>query len=282
MTTPLKKKKYEFGKYELQMQQFDKDIHLPTTVGCHMANILCNICDKSIPSDYLQFDANKIKMVCDIGCGAGHFSILCDKLFYNLNNMVAVDLLSESLIHTSFNWKLNNCRDNKLTLLQSNVAYFFHDIYFGKYDEINSTKFDFIICNPPNLGSDAGEIMDDIFHVNPHDDTGRFFLDKLLLESYKCLNYGGYILTTDTSLNYSHKTDDILNNILNLTKNKDWIVIKEIEMDFPFMNRYKNQITKQWIKQLLHTKRLFLNQQKYTQRRRYILIKKPFIPRNKL
>ena len=99
-------------------------------------------------------------------------------------------------------------------------------------------------------------------------------LDTVLLQGYNALNVGGYLLITDTTLNYVNKTNDILINKLGLIQNKNWTVIQEIVMDFPFLNRYKAKIKQEWIDKLLTEKRLFIDNGKYIQRRRYILIQK--------
>ena len=257
-----KEKEYIFNKkYKLRLQQFDANIHFPTIVGCSQGQLLCKICDENI------IKPDKIKTICDVGCGLGHFTFLCDKLFTNSTEIVAIDILQSSLDHTLNNWRINNCKnEKKLKLIQSDVANYFKNK--------NKQKFDFIISNPPNLGSDEldSDILNDPFHIG---NTGRYMLDTILLDGYKALNVGGYLFVTDTTLNYVNKTNDILNKKLKLRENKDWRVIKQVIMDFPFFNRYKTKIKPEWIEKLIKEKRLFMENGKYIQKRRYILIQKP-------
>eukprot|EP01083_Nonionella_stella_P286139 973866_1 len=285
---PLRSKNVQIHEHNVKLEQFDSRCHLPSSIGVEMMNVFCDVFDNG----YLGLAPSCIKSVCDCCSGSGNFGILCHALFPNLTSLHCVDIFKPYIDSSLHNYKLNGigCAPNTVAIkaTHANIAYFFHDLY---YNSREPTPFDLITCNPPNLGTDAAHIdaasinsSDDSFYITLGDDIGRFVLDKCLLESYKCLKPGGFLFFTDTSLNNPNgETESMLENILNLKRNKDWIVVKESECDFVFYQRYRHKIKKEWIHKLVQNKRLFLKRgldstgrahDQYIQKRRYILARK--------
>ena len=147
-SSPIGEKIFRFGNETLKLLQFEKKIHLPTTVGIDLANCMVNLANNNTNecNALINFNPKKIELFADIGCGTGHLCISADKLYSNLKKVYAIDLLKSCCEHTKYNWKFNQCHQTKLETIQGSVDHIFQK---------NQNKFDFIVCNPPNLGLDA-------------------------------------------------------------------------------------------------------------------------------
>eukprot|EP01083_Nonionella_stella_P083513 230979_1 len=283
---PLKIKQIETQgdiRHNVKLEQYDSRCHLPTSTGVEMMNTLCEVSDNC----YLGFSPSVIYSVCDCCSGSGNFGVICDKLFPNLTSLHCVDIFKPYVTNSLHNYTLNGigCGSNtvRITATHANIAYFFRDLCYNSRDE---PSFDLITCNPPNFGRNAAcmvssDVSDNSFTFTLGDDIGRFVLDTFLLDSYKCLKDGGFLFFTDTSLNNPNgETEYILEDILNLKRNKDWIVVKEYDKDFMFNQCYSDRVKKQWIQQLIQDKRIFpkrgrdIAHAQYIQKRRFLLARK--------
>eukprot|EP01084_Bolivina_argentea_P282047 482715_1 len=272
---PLNTETYKIGDYRFELKQFDSRIHLPSKVGLFGAECLekfCNDKNNRTKREQINFKNNNIKSICDVGIGAGHYAILSGMMFSELQNVFGIDILQKANDNAHYNWNLNiNKNQNKIKFktITADIDDAFE--YFIK----NKIKFNLIICNLPNIGPSSG--VTDPFNITK-DEEGRYGLNTLLSSGWKCLQKGGFIFTTDTTLNNMKKTDKYLENTLNLKLNRDWFVLKSIKMDIPFLRYGYKNISKEWIKNMIKTKRILIDDNnKYYQIRRFLLIRKPAI-----
>ena len=136
------------------------------------------------------FNENNIKNFIEIGTGTGCISISILNYINNKNIIcTAVDISNDAIDVAIKNAKNNNVFEN--------INFIVSDIF----ENINENmKYDAIISNPPYIKTeDLNNLVKDILYYEPlialdGGFDGLYFYNKIIVQSEKYLNSGGYIM----------------------------------------------------------------------------------------
>jgi len=181
------------------------------------------------------YEGRIINNVLDIGCGTGFLGIFLAKLNKHVKTVYFSDILLTPLLITKLNWKLNFNGD-KISKV------FLSDAYENfPHDEVPSTGFDLVICNPPFLPTLGFERL----LYSEAATSGTRLLEKVIIETKK---YGNELIIGCSSMSFPE-----FDKAIEKAKPNKIEVLGERDVPFRILHAFKHE---EFMRKLIDEKRI--------------------------
>ena len=205
------KKPIEYILKEVYFLETILEIEPPILIPRSETEFICNNLFKK-----LEHKKEESFYLLDLGSGSGCIGISFLKRFYN-GKCLALDI-NKQACNLSLKNAIKNNVQNRYNILQEDMI---------KFLEKNNNKFDIIISNPPYIGlneynnlDDSVKKWEDKFALTDEQD-GNFYIKNILKLIHKNMHKEGILLIEIDSLNYQFILNYVKN--LNIYKNIDII-----------------------------------------------------------
>ncbi len=144
--------------------------------------------------EQLIMNQDKAQRVIDIGTGSGAIALV---IAANIEN---VEVLALDISNGSLDVAKHNYENLKANLASGSKVIFQRSDCFNNVDREHLEKYDLIISNPPYIGEDEKETLEDsVKEYEPHialfaDDEGFAIYERIIIESVNWLKRGGYLV----------------------------------------------------------------------------------------